>query len=88
MAERENSIVLPAESGYRTPLLVPGLLPALEHFIWQINAGVPCVAPLLTLTTASSSPLLALLQADVKADVKSPLAVPSFSSLQRSKWST
>jgi Integrase zinc binding domain/Integrase core domain len=90
-APREDSGVSSAELVFGAPLQLPGqFLSAAEappaEFVQQLNAGVPCVAPLPPQALAKSSALVEqLLQADFMY-IRAPPAAPSLAPAYRGPY--
>jgi transposase InsO family protein len=86
-APREDSGVSAAELVYGAPLTLPGPLiavpePPPEIFVQQMQAGVPCVAPLPQQSVRGGSPSPSLQAADF-VYVRSPPASPALTPLYR-----
>jgi Integrase core domain len=88
-APREDSGVSAAELVYGAPLTIPGLLISSperppEHFVEQLRAGMPCVAPLKPPPQPDpGSSVLAPLRSASFVYVRSPPAAPSLAPLYR-----
>jgi hypothetical protein len=87
-APREDSGISSAELVYGALLTLPGLLisapePPPEHFVEQLQAGVPCVVPLKPPQPDPGTAALAPLRSASFVYLCSPPAAPSLAPLYR-----